>query len=514
MRNLLILFMFPYLLALTACDPPSTINDKKPNVVLILADDLGWSDIGCYGSEISTPNIDALASEGVRFRQAYNTAKCFPSRATLLTGLYAQQCGYGETHIHPIKNAITLGEMFQMAGYRTYWSGKHHGVENPVTRGFDHYYGLKDGACNFFNPGHQRPGEGKPARKRDDRAWCIDSVIYRPYTPEDEDFYTTDYFTNYALKWLDEHQQYDQPFFLYLAYTAPHDPLMAWPEDIEKYQGKYLIGYEKIRQARFGKQKKLGLIDDTYRLSEPWHTAWDSLTAQEKDEEDLKMAVYAAMIDRMDQNIGRVMQKLKEMGVEDNTMVIFASDNGASAEVVNIEGSGEIGSLTRWTSLGGNWANVGNTPLRLFKNYSREGGIRSPLVVKWPNGNFKNNTFSDHPMHFIDFMPTFVEVAGTEYPEEYNNEKIIPMQGTSFLPALQGKEVKRSKPLFWHWRNGSAVRDTDWKLVSWKGEWALFNLKDDPAETNNLIETYPDKADELKNMYHTWYKRVSDVCSN
>ena len=232
-----------------------TESNTKPNIIFISADDLGWSDSGCYGSEVQTPNIDKLGEGGLRFTRFHNTSKCFPSRACLLTGVYAQQSNYHETHRNPITNAVTLGEVLRTAGYRTLWSGKHHGLENPVTRGFDRYYGLKDGACNYFNPGNQRPGEGAPARKgqpgnKTVRSWCIDSTMFAPYTPEAKDFYTTDYFAKYAINWLEEYKNEEQPFFLYLAFTAPHDPLMAWPEDIAKYKGKNNQGYTPVRLAR------------------------------------------------------------------------------------------------------------------------------------------------------------------------------------------------------------------------------------------------------------------------
>jgi arylsulfatase len=321
-------------------------QNKKPNIVFILADDMGWSDLGCYGGEINTPNLDKLAEGGIRFTQMHNTAKCFPSRACLLTGLYAQQCNMDKKAIN-FKNSVTLGEVLQTAGYRTLMTGKHHGTENPYNRGFSRYFGLRDGACNYFNPGKQREGEGKPAQKRPNRAWCIDDKLYEPYTPKEKDFYTTDYFTKYALNYLDEYKHEDRPFFLYLAYNAPHDPLMAWSEDIKKYRGKYKIGYEKIREERDKKQRKLGLFDKSFPQSEAIHKKWEELSEREKDEEDLKMAVYAAMIDRLDWNIGKILDKINELGERENTLVIFASDNGCSAEVVNIPGSGEIGSMNR-----------------------------------------------------------------------------------------------------------------------------------------------------------------------
>lgn len=485
--------------------PESPMN---PNVILILADDMGWSDLGCYGSEIRTPNLDKLAAHGVRFTQVYNTSKCFPSRACLLTGVYAQQNGYAESHRNPITNAITLGEMFQMAGYRTLWSGKHHGLENPVTRGFDHYSGLKHGACNHFNPGAQRPGEGVPAQKRPDRPWCFDEEMLSPYTPESKDFYTTDAFTDYALEWLDRYEDEEKPYFLYMAYTAPHDPLMAWPEDIARYEGVYEAGYEAIRKARFQKQKEMGLLDDSYKLSEPTYRNWDDLEGVEKEEEIRRMQVYAAMIDRLDQNIGRILSKVEAQGEAENTLVLFASDNGASSEVVRINPDGVIGTMERWSSQKGSWANVSNTPLRLYKNYSYEGGIRSPLIAYWPATIERENVIDHTPLHFIDFMATFVDITGAAYPEHYNGEDITPMQGASFLPALEGRKVARDTPLFWQWKRGRAVRQGDWKLVSWEDRWELYNLDADPVEAIDLADQHPERREALMALYRTWEKEV------
>ncbi len=501
---------FAAILALHLC-LSSCSTQELPNIILISADDLGWSDLGCYGSEVSTPHIDRLAEKGIRFTQIHNTSKCFPSRACLLTGVYAQQSGYDRKFSQPLKNAVTLGEVLREAGYITLWSGKHHGLENPIYRGFDHYYGLKDGACNHFNPGVQRPGEGIPARKgapgnKRDRAWCIDSVMYEPYTPEADDFYTTDYFTNYALDWLEEYKNDERPLFLYLSYTAPHDPLMAWPEEIKKYEGIYDEGYEAIRNRRYAKQLEMGLIDSTYRLSEATYTDWDSLPDSVKADEIRKMEVYAAMIDRLDQNIGRVIGKLVETGRVDDILVMFVSDNGASAEMVNIDDDyGEIGTMTRWSSLGGNWANVSNTPFRYFKNYSYEGGINTPLIACWP-GKIKPGSISRFPGHFIDIMSTFVDLTGAEYPSEFNGMEITPMQGESLLPAIKGERKNRKKPMYWEWSNGQAMREGDWKLVRWGKEkaWDLYNLSDDPTEINNLAADFPERVRKMDQMFRDW----------
>ena len=493
---------------------------ERPNIVLILADDMGWSDLGCYGSEIKTPNLDRLAAGGVRFTQFYNTAKCFPSRACLLTGVYAQQCGMARGY-DKITNAVTLGEVLRSAGYRTLMTGKHHCNENPYDRGFDRYFGLRDGACNFFNPGKQREGEPKPAQKRPNRAWCIDDKTYKPYTPPEKDFYTTDYFAKYAIQYLDEYGKEKKPFFLYLAFNAPHDPMMAWPEDIAKYQGKYLAGYEKIRNARYKRMLDMGLIDKkTFALSPREKKSWDSLSDEQKKTEDRRMAVYAAMIDRMDQNIGKVLAKIKELGKEKNTLVFFCSDNGGSAEVVRI-GKGEIGNIDRWSSVCSAWANVSNSPFRKFKNYSHEGGICTSAIASWPEGIKNPGRISSRASHFIDFMATFAEVGGAEYPKTFRGEKITPLEGESMLSALQDKSADRKKPLFWQWSRGKAVRRGKWKLVCWGSKmaktktkkasgdpaWELYDMEADRTELNDLSKAHPEIVRELADLHKEWAAR-------
>ncbi|MCP9767844.1 arylsulfatase [Lacihabitans sp. LS3-19] len=508
-KNKALVVSFILLLFLTSARPESkNQTNPKPNVILILADDMGFADLGCFGSEVNTPNLDKLAAKGIRFTQMHNTSKCFPSRACLLTGLYSQKTGYNKGYKKPMSNAITLGELFKMAGYTTLWSGKHHSTELPTTRGFDHYSGLFEGASNHFNPGRQREGEPAPAQKNPNRPWVLDGKVITPYTPP-KDFYTTDAFTDYAIDWL-ENQDSKDPFFLYMSYTAPHDPLMAWPEDIAKYKGKYLAGYEAIRKARFQKQKDIGLLPKNYPLSKPSFQDWDNLSDAQKEEEDQKMAVYAAMIDRLDQNIGRLLSKIEQMGVAENTLIIFLSDNGASAEVVdNVKGSGEIGSLSRWTSLAEDWANVANVPYRFFKNYSHEGGIKTPMIAYWPSTIKKGNQFSDTPLHLIDLMATFSDITAQKYPTEYNNQSIFPMDGISFLPILKGKNIKREKPLFWEWQHGKAIREGDWKLVAYKDKWALYNLKNDPVEETDLSQSNPKKFQDLKLKYNAWEKETA-----
>ncbi len=484
-------------------------NEKsvQPNIILICADDLGWSDIGCYGSEIKTPNLDRLANEGIRFTQFHNTAKCFPSRASLLTGVYAHDCGYNKIHTNSITNAVTIGEVLQEAGYLTYWSGKHHGKDNPYHLGFNHYYGLKDGCCNYFNPGKPRDNEEKPAQKHK-RHWCIDSTEYHPFTPQEKDFYTTDYFTKYAIDYINEAKDKESPFFLYLAYTAPHDPLMAWPEDIKKYEGMYDVGYDKIRKDRFNRQLASGLVDSDLKLSEASYVPWQSLSEEEKIFESDKMEVYAAMIDRMDQNIGLLLSNLKRLSMMDNTIILFMSDNGASAELVNLKNDNDlatVGSLNRWISLGKSWANVCNTPYRFYKNYSFEGGINTPLIVWWPE-TVKANSFSQFQGHFIDIMPTILEISGAEYPKQHKGNEITPLRGMSLLSVLRGEEQQRNSPLFWQWNKGAAMSLEQWKIVKHgiDSDWELYNLENDPTEINNLASEFSEKVVQMDALYKKW----------
>ena len=508
--------LFTQLIPIISCN--SLLKDRhpsRPNIILILADDMGWSDLGSYGSEINTPHLDRLAENGIRFTHMYNTSKCCPSRACLLTGLYARQVGYDRDYQGPLEHAVTLGEALRMAGYRTLWSGKHHGMENPVYRGFDHYYGLKEGASNHFNPGVQREGEGTPAQKRPDRPWCFDSLEVAPFSPEQRDYYSTDYFTRWALEWLDRYREEERPFFLYLSYTVPHDPLMAWPEDINQYLGFYREGYEVIRQRRFERQKQLGLVAAEAQLPEAQHRPWGSLPEDEQLTEDSTMAVYAAMVGRLDQNIGNLVSKLEEIGKAANTLILFASDNGASAEVVRLKDYGPIGSLTRWKSQGSDWANVSNTPLRYYKNYSYEGGICSPLIAWWPDGIRHQGTIDSQPLHFVDFMPTFLELARGEYPSEYEGRPILPVEGISFAPALAGETVERTNPLYFEWNRGRTIRAGDWKAVVWDNrDWELYHLGTDPYEQSDLAVRHPDLVDSLNTLHDRWKQRAEAQKAN
>jgi len=479
-------------------------QSEKPNIIFILVDDMGWSDIGCYGGEIDTPNIDRLAADGIRFNRFYNTSKCFPSRACLLTGTYAQLNGNARSH-GDLENAVTLGEALQPAGYLTFAVGKHHGTENLYHRGFTHYYGLRHGASNHFNPGYQRPGEVAPAQKRL-RPFCFDQRTEFPYTPgKDLDYYSTDTYTDWAIGFIERYRDDPAPFFLYLSYQAPHDPLQAWPDDIAKYQGVYDVGYEAIAEARYQRQLAMGLIDERFPRSEPTHRPWDSLSEEEQEDQALRMAVYAAMVDSVDQNIGRLLQTLQEQGELDNTLSLFASDNGSSAEIVRI-GSGPIGTLGRWASLGPDWANVGNTPFRLYKNDSHEGGIRTPLIAHWPASIERGGTVSEFTGHFIDIMPTLLDLAGTTYPESHQGRAIVPPSGISFASILRQQPASiRAEPIFWEWGRGRAIADHRWKLVQFEGQpWELYDFAANQTETQDIAPERPDLVQRLSAAHAEW----------
>jgi len=493
-------------------------SSARPNIVLIMADDMGFSDIGCYSGEIRTPNIDSLAAGGLRFTQFYNNSICVPTRASLLSGLYSQQVGVYGNSPRVMKNCVTLGEVLKAAGYRTLMTGKWHAREIPVDRGFDRYFGLTDGCCNFWNPGPRRPGEPEPGRKKTSygypRGWAIDDKVYKPYSPTDPNFYTTDAFTDYAIKYLDEYAGEDKPFFLYVGYTAPHYPLHAWPEDIARYRGKYMIGWDKLRRQRYERLIEKGLIDKRWAMSprDEGVPKWNDV--QDKDAWDLNMAVYAAMIDRMDQNIGRILAKIRERGEQDNTLVLFLSDNGGCAGKANYTPDIPPGPVESYRSVDPPWANASNTPFRKFKVWDHEGGISTPLIAYWPNVIKRGGQITYQVGHIIDIMATFVDIAGAEYPSSFNDREVLPAEGKSLLPILQGKRREEHEGLFWQINKnggGRAVRTDKWKLVKVDPNkpWELYDMEADRTELNNLADKYPDKSRELSRLYDAWVKRCN-----
>ncbi len=476
----------------------------RPNVLLLLADDMGFSDVGCYGSEIPTPNLDRLAAGGVRFTQFTNTSKCSPSRASLLTGAYAHAVGMHQQPV-AIEGARTVAEALQEAGYRTFMAGKHHGTQNPITLGFERYFGLRDGACNYFNPGARRDGEPAPAQKRANRAWCIDDEVLRPFSPPDPDFYTTDAFTDAALGYLDEAADSEDPFFLYVAYNAPHDPLQAPEDEIERHAGVYDVGYAPIRAARLEKQRALGLFEAPLEPSEPEHGPWDSLPEAERIDQARRMQVYAAMITRLDANVGRLVERLEQQGRLDSTLILFASDNGASAENVQI-GDGPIGAIDRWSSLQRRWANVCNTPFRKFKNHSLEGGIRTPLIAHWPKGIVDVGRFVREPAHLVDVLPTLVDLSGARISASFEADgPVAAIAGTSLAPLLRREGFVRPRPLFFEWSAGRAVRDGRWKLVQHGNDtWRLYDMAVDRIEANDLAGEQLDVRARLLLAWEAW----------
>ena len=547
MKLRLILLTAALPLALPAPIQVVAAPQTKPNIVLILADDLGWSDIGCYGGEIQTPNLDALAKGGVRFTQFYNSARCCPTRASLLTGLYPHQAGVGAMSndrgpqfpgyrgtLQP--DTVTLAEVLREAGYRTYMVGKWH-LHNqqdvkPTDRGFDEFYGMLGGfnSCWEEKPFYTRWPEGRTPRA------YTSSKDGQPGT-----FYSTDAFADYALDFIGEARKENKPFFLYLAFNAPHFPLHAHDSDIAKYEAMYFAkGWDAIREERLARQKELGLMPKDLMLTprsgvppkshakpSPYagkdNPAWSSLPEDRRRDLARRMAVYAAMVDRLDLAVGRVVSDLKQHNQLDNTLILFLSDNGAcwewdplgfdvSSSPKNILHTGDdlktVGGPGSYISYGSAWANAGNTPWRLYKHFSHEGGIRTPLIVHWPAGLTARGDFRTQTGHIIDVMPTLVAVSGAKYPAERKGVKIQPMEGRSLLPALENRPLQRDAPLFFEHEGSRAVRDGKWKLVSLSGDaWELYDLETDPTEMNNLITRQSAKAQELIQQWETWARR-------
>lgn len=479
-------------------------GDGRPNIILIMSDDMGFSDIGCYGGEVKTPNIDRLAKEGLRFKQFYNNAKCTTTRASLLTGLYPRNGGRGITLLN--NKMVTIAEALKPAGYHTGLFGKWHlgskKPHRPIDRGFDTFYGLMDGCCNFFDPSQPDP-KFKGGRVR---VFGHDDKIITEFP---EDFYTTDAFTDHAVKSIKKFAGKGEPFFVHVTYTAPHYPLHAKPEDIAKYKGLYKkIGWEKLRAQRYKRMVEMGIIDPKWKLParELERSVGKWADAKDKDWEDLRMAVYAAMIDSMDQNIGRILETLDTLKIADNTIVMFLSDNGGCAETPGGNNTSYVpGPKEFYTHCGPAWAWAQNTPFRRYKSWVHEGGIATPLVVRWP-GVVKANTFTNEVGHIIDFMPTFLEVGKAEYPSSYKGEAIIPVEGLSLVSVLKGEKREGHKQLFWHWAGTRAVREGDHKLVYDKRhkQWELYHMVKDRTEMNDLAEAQPKRVEKMKKAWEDW----------
>lgn len=485
--------------------------DTRPNIIYIMADDLGYSDLGCYGGEVSTPNLDKLAANGIKLKKFYNNSRCCPTRASLLTGQYPHTVGMGGmvgSNQSPIVKGSyqgflndsfpTIAEELKKVGYNTYMSGKWHVGERPehwpLKRGFDRYYGLISGASSFF--------EITPA-ERDKRRFVLDD---KDYEIPKEGHYMTDAFTDHALGYLDQQKKdhNGKPFFLYLAYTAPHFPLHALEQDIAKYEALYLQGWDVTREKRFQKMKQMGLVDDRYQLTERPDIipAWENAT--EKKVWARKMAVYAAMIDRMDQNIGRLINKLKANGQYENTMIVFISDNGACAETVNTkllsDPEKKIGERGSYHIYGEGWANASNTPFKKYKHYMHEGGVVSPCIIQWPAKIKPTKGYSDKIGHVIDLMPTALELSGATSPNLAGNS-------LSYLWKT-GKAPERT--YCWEHEGNQAIRKGSWKLVKEFQEtyWSLYNLAKDPTELNDLSGVEAARAKAMMEEYAIWFAKV------
>ena len=492
-----------------------------PNIVVVLVDDMGFSDLGCYGSEIPTPNLDQLAADGVRFTHFYNTARCSPSRAALLTGLYPHQAGMGflDGLVKPkgkgtfgrlLPRCVTMAEVLKPAGYFTAITGKWHLGQNhgcvPWERGFMRTLTAPFGEIYFPNQ------EGLAGGKKlylNGREVPINS-------PElGQNWYGPELYTKYGLQFIDEALAEKKPFFLYLAHVAVHFPLMARQEDIARHRGKYLVGWDKLRETRHRKQIALGVVDAKWPLSpRPADVkVWDSLSAEEKDHFDNIMAIYTAIIEAKDRSVGQLVAGLKARGVLDNTLLLFLSDNGGNAESGPngiLEGASPGGPASK-VFLGMSWATLANTPFRRYKHFDHEGGISTPLIAHWPAGipAERNGKLDHQPGHLIDLMATAVNVSGARYPTEFNGHPILPMEGVSLVPAFKGEALPRTQPIFWEHEGNRAIRDGKWKLVmKYKGPWELYDIEADRTEQHNLAAAQPDIAQRLQAAWEAWAARA------
>jgi arylsulfatase A-like enzyme len=504
------------ILAWLACLAAGTAAEK-PNLLVILADDMGWSDLGCQGSEISTPNLDRLAAEGTSFRQFYNAARCCPTRASLLTGLYPHEAGMGGMVVNrpgpatgPYQGYLndsctTLAEALKPAGYRSYHAGKWHVGEFrpqwPVDRGFDRAYGLISGGMNYYDIRKcKTPGLERVFARDGERI-----------VPEADGFYATEAFTTAATGFLEEHRKdhADRPWFLYLAYTAPHWPLHAPEEIVRKYEERYRAGWQPVREARHCRQLASGAIPAGTPLSPADGAAWDKLPEEKKAAMARKMAVYAAMTEVMDSEIGRLRASLEKAGELENTLILFLSDNGACAEGGPLGANmrpdlkGPVGTVDSYHNYGGSWSNVSNTPFRRHKSHTHEGGIRTPCLVRWPAGlKVPAGSRVDAVGHVIDLMPTFCEIAGVKPPAG--------LAGKSLLPVLRGEGTAGPRVLGWEHFGAAAWRDGDWKLVR-KGPqagWELYDLAKDPCELADLAATDAKRAAAMAAAWGKWAAAV------
>lgn len=511
MRSLLVLA--PACLLFSANTPNKTPQPPRPNIIYILADDMGFSDIGCYGGEVHTPNIDRLATNGVKLQSFYNNARCCPTRASLLTGRYPHQVGMGLMVTVPPASYEpgnyqgfldpaypTIAELLKKEGYHTYMSGKWHVGERPEhwprKRGFDHYFGLISGASSYY--------EILPQEKSKRHVVLED----KDYDIPKDGFYMTDAFTDHAVEYFDAEKNRSDaaPFFLYLAYTAPHFPMHSPDESlIARYEKVYAKGWDEIRKQRFAKMKQMGLVDARYQLTERPSDipAWENAT--DKKTWARKMAVYAAMIERMDQNIGRLIATLKANGQYEHTMIVFLSDNGGCAENTNNRKLNDstklVGQRGSYYTYDMPWANVSNTPFRKYKHFMHEGGIITPCIIQWPEAIHPQKGYKPSIGHVSDLMPTALELAGADIPSGIAGQSLSYLWKNQSAPA---------RTLCWEHEGNQAVREGKWKLVKDVDDrdWELYDLSADPSETRDLAAKYPEQVSSMKNEYDTWARNM------
>jgi arylsulfatase len=518
---------------------------SRPDIIIIMADDMGYSDIGCYGGDVNTPNLDKLAKNGLRMTNFYNNARCCPTRASLLTGQYAHKVGLAANGNALTRNGATIPELLKDNGYQTGMVGKWHlsddiqqptkeeqlkwlnhqgfadapfaSVESyPINRGFQKHYGIVWGVIDYFDPFSLVDGEK--------------NVKEVP-----KDYYITDAINEKSVEYINEFISKKQPYFLYVAYTAPHWPVHARPEDIAKYKGKYDLGWDEVRKQRYNRMVKMGLIDPkSCSLIDVMGRfgTWDKMSKEEKEKQARKMETHAAMIDRLDQGVGQIIEALKKAKTLDNTLIIFLADNGASPEIVNLPGydrpsqtrngqpmhydaevkTEEIGSEISYTMIGPNWANAANTPYKYWKMESYEGGIHTPMIVHWPAGlKTRKGSLNNAMGHVTDILPTLLDLTNTKYPDQYHNNKLTSLDGFTLLPVFKGKTTKGRDSIFFQHANGMAYINGNWKIVSKTGNtpsWELYDLSRDKNETKNLSAQYPDLFNQMIASWNRWYGQM------
>lgn len=518
------------------------MTKSKPNVVLILVDDMGFSDIGCYGGEVSTPNIDSLARSGATLTQFYNTARCSPSRASLLSGLHPHQTGIGILNYDDSPegypgtlndHCVTIAEALKPAGYHNYLSGKWHMAGDiryptdswPTRRGFDKFFGTLEGAGSYFMPRTLTRNETNVEHEA-----------------ENPDFYYTDAISDNSVNFITTHTREhgkDVPFFMYVAYTAPHWPLHALEEDIAKYLGRFSAGWDVLREERLRRLVESGIISANWPLTDrdPRVPAWEDVT--DKEWESIRMAVYAAQLDRMDQGVGRIILELKDQELFDDTVVIFLSDNGGCAEEMPIETAREFvttyvtfdattrdgrevrpgndpsivpGSEATYATYGRAWANLSNTPFREYKHWIHEGGIATPFIVSWPDGIGQDGSIRTQPHQLTDVLSTVLDIAGVEYPKTYPGRDLLPAEGISMVPTLRDGAEDDQRFLFWEHEGNCGVRRGPWKLVKKYGlDWELYDMLDDRTELSDVAIEHPEIVGEFSNEYERWAARCGVI---